>query len=128
MSYLTATHWQPPGGTWPEDFGDPVYQAHLAAGKAAAERCKAYARFYTRRGSVAHLSPPWARAGDVLCGFEPRGEWRGTGSQAEYELAADMEMHGRCRAAFLDSQRCGNPECPCQKWPWRNEAAGGENQ
>lgn len=126
MSYLTATHWQPPGGTWPEDFGDPACQAHLAASKAAAERCRAYVRLYTRRGSVAHLSPPWARG--VLCGFEPQGEWRGTGSQAEYELAAEMETHSRCRAAFLDSQRCGNPECPCQTWPWRNEVAGGENR
>jgi hypothetical protein len=121
---LDATHWQPPGGAWPEDFADPAFQAHLAASGAAHERCKAYTRLYTRRGSVAHLSPPWGHRDDVLCGFGPQGEWRGTGSQAEYELAAEMETCSRCGKAFMDSQRCGNPECPCQKWG--HLAAGGD--
>jgi hypothetical protein len=122
VSLLDKIHWQPPGGAWPEDFADPAYQAHLAASKAAAERRKAYVRLYTQRGSVAHLSPPWdASPRGVLCRFVPMwpGEWLGTGSQAEYELAAELETCSRCRNAFMDSQRCGNSECPCQKWGGR---------
>jgi hypothetical protein len=116
VGIVTATHWRPPGGAWPEDFADPAFQAHLAASIAAHERCKAYTRLYARRGSVAHLSPPWGHPGYVLCGFEPQGDWRGTGSQDEYELAAELAACSRCRRLFMDSQRCGNPECQCQKW------------
>ena len=123
MSILAGTHFQPPGGVWPEDFADPAYQAHLAASKAAQERRKAYTRLYTRRGSVAHLSPPWGGRDHTLCPVMPSWphEWLGTGNQAEYDLAAEMETCSRCRKAFMDSQRCGNPECRCQKW-----SAGGD--
>lgn len=118
---LAATHWQPMDGMTP----DEAFCLHLDAHKAAHERCKAYVRLYTRRGTVAHLSPPWdATPRGVLCGFVPSwpGEWLGTGSQGEYELAADMETCSRCRRLFTDSQRCGNPECPCRSGTLIREA------
>lgn len=125
MSYLSATHWQPPGGVWPESRDDEFWQAHVAASRAAHERGKEYARLYTRYGTVAHLSPPWGSKDETLCPVRPRwpGDWLGTGSQAEYELAAELETCSRCRQVFMDSQKCGNPECPCQRWGAR-ELAG----
>lgn len=106
----SETHFQPPGGTW-TDENTP---AHLAAMKAAHDRALEYERLYTRHGKVAHLSPPW-RVKDVLCAVLPQwpGDWLGTGSQAEHELAAELETCSRCRRIFTGSVRCGNPECPC---------------
>jgi hypothetical protein len=118
VSALSATHWQPPGGTWPDDPSDPAWLAHAAARKAAWERCNAFTRLYTRAGKRAHLCPPWSGSPlrDVLCGLEPWEDdgWLGTGSQREYDLAAELETCSRCRRLFMDSQRCGNPECQCQ--------------
>ncbi len=117
MSNLKATHFQPPGGVWT----DEAASAHHEAMKAAWEKCKEYTRLYTRRGQRAHLSPPWSSSPlrTTLCPVQPAwpDEWLGTGSQAEYELAAELETCSRCRRAFEESQRCGNPECACQQWP-----------
>jgi hypothetical protein len=120
LSHLSATHWQPPGGVWPERHDDPAFVAHKAALKAARERAQEYTSLYTRRGYAAHMSPPWSSSPSrsVLCPVLPKWphEWLGTGSQAEYELAAELPTCSRCHAIFMDSQRCGNPECPCQQW------------
>ncbi len=118
MSYLSATHFQVPGGIWPDRADDPVWLAHRAALESAWKKGKEYTRLYTRHGSVAHLAPPWSAGPwpDTLCPVQPLwcDYWRGTGSQAEYDHAAELETCSRCRKAFMDSQRCGNPDCPCQ--------------
>jgi hypothetical protein len=109
---LKEHHWQPPGGVWT----DENVPAHLAAMKAASAKHKAdYTRIYTRRGMVAHLSPNWRGYKGALCPVVPSwpGEWLGTGSQAEYELAAGLPTCKRCYEAFGLSVECGNPQCPC---------------
>ncbi len=108
-----AAHFGPPGGVWTDENA----RLHLAALRAARERAGEYGRLYTRRGSRAHLVPPWARGKDVLCSVLPSrpGEWLGTGSQDEYDLAGELETCKRGRTEFIRSVRCGNPECICQK-------------
>ena len=108
---LEDTHFQPPGGAWT----DGNWPAHRDAMRAARERCMDYTRLYTRRGYAAHLSPPSGLRG-VLCAVLPMwpGDWLGTGSQAEYELAAELPTCKRCYALFMSSCRCGNPECSCR--------------
>jgi hypothetical protein len=111
---LQEHHWKPPGGVWT----DEIARADLAARKVAAGKHRAdYTRLYTRRGMVAHLSPNWRGTKAALCPVVPKwpGEWLGTGSQAEYELAAEMETCKRCYEAFMLSVECGNPQCPCHR-------------
>lgn len=109
---LEEQHWKPPGGVWTDENHKP----HLAAMRAAQEKYKAgYTRLYTRRGTVAHLSPDWRGTKSTLCPALPSwpGDWLGTGSQGEYELAAELPTCKRCYEAFMCSVECGNPECPC---------------
>jgi hypothetical protein len=111
-------HFRPPGGVWPDDPQNPAWLAHRAAMVAAHEKASEYTRLYTRHGLVAHLSPPGGALGvmhGVLCSVLPKwpDDWLGTGSQKEYELAADMDTCQRCRDRFTASVECGNPECGC---------------
>lgn len=109
-------HFQPPGGVWT----DEAARAHLEAMRAANKLCtENYTRLYTPRGRVRHLAPPYsgpATSRGGLCSVVPKwpGEWLGTGSQEEYELAAEMPTCKRCDFLFARSVRCGNPQCPCQ--------------
>ena len=57
-------------------------------------------RVYTYRGGVAHLLSPTSTimGGDTLCPVAPSWPdvWRGTGSQAEHELAASLPLCKTC--------------------------------
>jgi hypothetical protein len=59
-------------------------------------------RVYTRTGAKAHLLPPLTspNAGYpvALCGRQPEfsDSWRGTGTQAEHERAAELPLCSRC--------------------------------
>jgi hypothetical protein len=57
-------------------------------------------RVYTRRGKVAHLKAPFGTIanGRTLCPVMPSwpDEWLGTGSQAEYDLAASLPLCKAC--------------------------------
>jgi protein-tyrosine phosphatase len=62
-----------------------------------------HGRLYLRRGSRAHLSPPFGGGSRyVLCAAEPTwpGEWLGTGSQEEYDRAASLPICRHCKFAF----------------------------
>jgi hypothetical protein len=75
--------------------------------KPFADQCT---RVYTYRGHVAHLLPPTSTmigaGGGTLCPVTPSwpDEWRGTGMQAECELAASLPLCKACasRAAAED--------------------------
>lgn len=71
-----------------------------AAGRAKfADRCT---RVYTWKGRTAHLLAPGEAitAGHTMCPVLPSwpDAWRGTGSQAETELAARLPTCKRCEA------------------------------
>lgn len=67
-----------------------------------------WTRRYTPGGLVAHLiwEPDWSRGHPYVyvhaaCGWSGVHEyWRGTGSQAEYDKAADLPECRRCLAAI----------------------------
>lgn len=60
-------------------------------------------RVYLARGHTAHLLDPtvstaWMELARALCGKRPhhRVEWRGTGSQDEYDRAASLALCTGC--------------------------------
>lgn len=69
-----------------------------------AEECT---RVYTWTGRAAHLMPLYEYSiplGRALCPVLPSwpDEWRGTGSQEEYDLAASLPLCKRCGLAAAD--------------------------
>ena len=62
-----------------------------------------YVRVYTGEGKKAHLAT--APVTTVLCGWKPsKGGWRGTGSDAERQVAAVLPACNMCTAVLENTQ------------------------
>ena len=81
---------------------NPAFEEWLLAFHSAPRlKLTDYRRLYTRRGSRAHLSGPYATTG-AMCDLsrDRDEEWLGTGSQAEYDRAAKLPLCRRCKSIF----------------------------